>query len=438
MKTNLEKISNLQRKLNVEVPATAVQASFENVYKALQKRVDIKGFRKGKAPLATIKSLYGDRVKQDVLQDILETHYRQALNELKVDPISYPEFEFDDLDSEKPFSFSASFDVRPEINVRKFEGLEVEKEKFEVDEAQVDKVIENIRTSRAELGPVLEDRPAQMGDISIIDFEGFVDGKPLEGGKGENHQLDLGANQFIAGFEEGVEGMKVGGTKTLSLKFPDPYHSKDLAGKPVEFKVTLKELKKKALPEVTEEFLKSIGGPATVEDLRNSIRKDIEESEKKRIEGDLKNRLLKELVKNNPVDVPSSMLQDQKKTLVEDFESRMRQQGMSTQDYEEYKSKWDADFTKSASEMIQSGFLIDTLAKDLNLKCTPADIEARFEQYASQTGIELAKIKDFYGKPEQKSRLSYQITEEKVVAHLIEKAKIKEVPKSNLSDKTDA
>lgn len=438
MKTNLEKISNLQRKLNVEVPTDAVQASFENVYKALQRKVDIKGFRKGKAPLATIKSVYGDRVKQDVLQELLETHYRKALAELKLDPISYPEFEFDNLDQDQPFSFSASFDVRPEINLRKFEGLEVEKEKFAVDDSQVDKVIENIRTSRAELAPVLEDRPAQKGDITIIDFDGSIEGKPLEGGKGEGHQLELGSNQFITGFEEGIEGMKVGGQKTLSLKFPDPYHSADLSGKPVEFKVTLKEIKKRVLPEMTEEFLKTMGGPATLAELREQIRLDIEDSEKKRIEGDLKNRLLKELVKNNPVDVPQSMLEEQKKSLVDDFESRMRQQGMSGDDYEQYKSKWDSDFTKSASEMIQSGFLIDTIAKQLNLKSTNADVERKFEEYSKQTGIELDKIREFYGKPEQQNRLSYQLTEEKVVDFLISKSKIKEVPKSQLSDKTDA
>lgn len=438
MKTNVEKLSNLQRKISVEIPVDTVRASFENIYKTIQRQVEVKGFRKGKAPIATIKSLYADRVKQDVLQDLLDTHYRRAVIEHKLEPITFPEFEFDDLNQDQAFSFSASFDIRPEINVRKFEGLQVEKEKFEVGQDQIDKVITNIRNSRAELATVLEDRPAQKGDVTVIDFDGTVNGAPLEGGKGENHQLELGANQFIEGFEEGVEGMKPGQSKTLSLKFPDPYHSKDLAGKPVEFKVTLKEIKKRVMPELTEDFIKSIGGTGTPEELRGQIKKDIEESEQKRIDGDLKNRLLKELVKNNPVDVPAKMLEEQKKTLVEDFEQRMRQQGMSTDEYEQYKSKWDADFTRSASEMIQSGFLIDVLAKDHNLKCTPQDIEARYDEYAKQTGIDREKITEFYSKPEQKNRLSFQITEEKVIAFLMSKANVKEVPKSQLSDKTDA
>ncbi|WP_410468749.1 trigger factor [Bdellovibrio bacteriovorus] len=322
MKSNVEKVSNLSRKLNIEVPAAAVQTAFQKIFNGIQKEVTIKGFRKGKAPLATIKSLYADRVKQDVVQDLIQKHYSEALNEHKLEPISYPEFEFADPTENKDFSFSAAFDVRPEIVLKKYEGLEVEKEKIEFDAKKVDQVLENIRASRATFEVIADDRAAKKGDVAVINFEGFMGGAPLENGSGTDHNLELGASQFIEGFEDGIVGMKKGETKTLSLKFPDPYHSAELAGKPVEFKVTLNQIKTKVLPELTNEFIATLGGPSDLDALKKSIQEDLEQTETKRVEDAFKNRLLKTLVKENPVEVPPSLMKEQKASLVEDFKKR--------------------------------------------------------------------------------------------------------------------
>lgn len=434
MKSTVEKVSSLQRRLNIEVPQTVVANAFTKVFQGLQRQVEIKGFRKGKAPIATIKSMYGDRVSQDVAQDLIQQHYMQALTEHKLDPIGNPEFEFTDPKEENGFTFSASFDIRPDVNVKKAEGLEVEKEKYEFDEAKVTQVLDNIRGSRATLVDVLEDRPAQNGDTAIIDFEGFVDGKPLENGSGTGHNLELGTNSFIAGFEEGVVGMKVGGTKTLNLKFPDPYHSKELAGKPVEFKTKLTGLKKKQLPELNDEFLATLGGPSDLEGLKKAIRDDLEASEKKRVDDAFKNRLLKKLVKENPVEVPATLLKEQKEVLIEDFRKKMGEQGLPPDDFEDYVTKWNADFEKTAAEMIQSSFLIDAIARKENLLCKKEDLDQKFAEYAQQTGIEETRIREFYSRPEQMSRLTYQITEEKVIGHLMKSVKVKEVPASSLKD----
>jgi trigger factor len=434
MKSTIEKVGQLERRLNIEIPANVVADHFDKVFKGIQKRANIKGFRPGKAPLSTIKSLYGDQVKSDVAQELIQKHYFEAIKEHQLEPINYPEFEFDVPAEQAAFSFTANFEVRPEIALKKYEGLEVESEKFVFDEKRVDNVINNIRAARAQLVDVLEDRPAQNGDVAVVDFEGFVDGKPLDNGSAKDHHLELGARQFIEGFEEGVVGMKVGQTKTLHLKFPDPYHSANLAGKPVEFKVTLKGLKKKDLPELTDEFVKSLGGIESVEKLKATIREDIEKSEKKRIEGDLKNRLLKVLVKNNPVDVPPSMLKEQKEALIEDTKRRMREQGMSEADFAEYTKKWDADFSNTAAEMIQSGFLIDAIAKKHDLRWSEEELEEKYKEYAAQTGIDLERIKDFYSRPEQAQRLTYMITEEKVIDFLLKSAKVKEVDRAALKD----
>lgn len=437
MKSNVEKVSNLSRKLKVEVPAAVVQTAFQKIFNGIQKDVTIKGFRKGKAPLATIKSLYGDRVKQDVVQDLIQQHYVKALQEHKLEPISYPEFEFADPAENKDFSFAANFDVRPEINLKKYEGLEVEKEKYEFDTKKVDQVLENIRASRATFETITEARATKMGDIAIIDFEGFMGGAPLENGSGKNHHLELGAKQFIEGFEDGIVGMKAGETKTLSLKFPDPYHSVELAGKPVEFKVTLNEIKAKVLPELTEEFIKSLGGPSDLAALKKSIEEDLQQGEQKRIDDAFKNRILKTLVKENPVEVPPSLLKEQKASLVEDFKKRMTEQGMGENDFASYVEKWDGDFEKTASEMIQSSFLVDAIAKKHDLFCKKEDLDAKFAEYAQQTHIEESRIREFYGRPEQSSRLTYMITEEKVIAFLNKSVKVKEVPAGSLKEEAN-
>lgn len=437
MKAQVQITEGLQRKLNVEIAQDVVTSAFEKAYQDIQRQVEIKGFRKGKAPLATIKTMYKNRIQGDVAQDLIQKHYPVALQDQKIDPISYPEFEFEDPSEEKGFKFAAIFDVRPEVKVKKWEGLEVEKEKYKFDTAKIDQVITNIRNSKVTFVDVLDQRPAQMGDVAVIDFEGFVDGKPLENGAGNNHNLELGSKQFIDGYEEGIVGMKVGETRTLDLKFPTPYHAKDLEGKAVSFKVTLKSLKKKDLPEFNDELLKTIGANQTVEEFKKTIEQDSEQSEKKRIEDNFKNRLLKKLVEANPVEVPASLLKDQKAALIEDFKKRMTDQGMQPAEFNDYVQKWDSDFEKTAGEMIQSSFIIDKLSQEHNLMASQEDVEKKLQEYATQTNIEIERIKEWYNKPEQLSRLTYMITEEKVIKLITDKTKVKEVDAKDIKEESN-
>lgn len=439
MKSTLENVSSLERRLNIEVPAEVVTGAFDRVFRSIQKDAQIKGFRQGKAPLATIKSVYGDRVKQDVLQEVLQNAFFQAIQENKVNPVSSPEFEFtlQQLNEGQNFAFTANFEVRPEIILKNYEGLAIELEKFEVDEKRVDAVIDNIRNAHAEWIDLLELRPAQLEDMAKMDFVGRVNGELLENGSGHDFELELGSGRFIPGFEEGIVGMKVADTKTVSLKFPDNYHVADLAGRPVDFQVTLKSLKKKSLPELTPEFLAGKMGPGidSPEALRENVRKDLVDTEKKRIDSDLKNRLLRALVRANPTDVPPSLLKEQKAALVEDMKKRLTQQGLNEDDFAAYTDKWDSDFDTTAREMIQSGYLVDAIATQHELSFNDEDLEKKYAEYAQQTGIELARIRDFYSRPEQVQRLTYMITEEKVIEFLMKTAKVTEVKKENLKEK---
>lgn len=428
MKSSIEKLEGLERKLTIEVPADKIASAFDQAYKGIQKNANIKGFRKGKAPLNVIKKLYADRVQQDVLQDVVSDSYTTALDEHDLNPLTQPNVHFaGKLQEGSPFSYTAQFEVRPEVALKKYEGLSVEKQKLIIQEAQVESVLKNLRESRTTNTPILEDRTAQEGDIAEVDFKGTVDGQPLEGGQAENYQLELGSKSFIPGFEEGVVGMKVGSNKRIDIKFPDDYGHKDLAGKPVSFEVTLKKLNKKTLPELNDEFAKSVGGFENMDELKKAIEKDLTAQETKRINDDLKAQVLKALAKENPVEIPQALKASQKEALIQDVEKRMKDQGMTPDQFQEYKIKWDKEFDETAEFMIQSNMLVDKIASDQNLGASQKDIETKLDEYSKQTGIELKKIQDFYSDQGRLSQLHYQITEERVVEFLISKASVTEV-----------
>lgn len=431
MKPTVENVSKLERKMSFEIPSEEVAKAFEKSYLEIQKNAEIKGFRKGKVPMNKVKELFGDRAQSTVIQTLVEDSFFKALDEAHLDPINQPQLDMKPLEEGKPFTFSLTFEVHPEVELKKYQGLEVEKEKLTLDHSHVDKTIENIRKNQAQTVPVFEDRPAQKGDIAVIDFDGYVDGAPLEGGKGENHPLELGSNSFIEGFEEAVVGMKVGATHTAKLKFPDSYHVAAIAGKPVEFKITLKELKKQELPDVNAEFIEKIGFK-TLEDLKEAVLKDYTQSEEKRVQEDFKNRLLKELTQSNPMEIPQTLLQRQKEALIQDMNQKMGQQGMSEQQFNEYASKWDKDFTETATFIVQSSYLVNKVADQENLNATKEDVDKKIQFYITQTGIEEARIREIYDQPENRKRLMNTITEEKVLEFLTSKAKVTEVPKEKL------
>jgi len=428
MKTQIEKVSPLGRKLNIEIPAHLVTTTFNRIFQDVQKNVELKGFRKGKAPIAMIKTIYSDRVKQDAIQELLQMGYSKGLQEHNLNPVSYPKFEFDEVIDGSDFAFSAQFEIIPEVELKMYEGLELEKAVFKVDPKELESILENIRKSKATDEEITESRPAQIGDIATIDFKGFIDGKPLERGEGTDHPLELGSNSFVPGFEEGIVGMTLNQTKTLNLKFPENYHA-DLSNKEVAFEVTLKKLSQKVLPELSDELIQSLTGnsTSTIEDFKKTIQADLEDRQNKKTEDTLRELLLKKLILLNPFEVPESLIQNQKKLLVDDTHARMTKEGMTQKEFEDYTHKWDGEFTNTAKEMIQIAYIIDAIATKENLNATKADVDAKFEEYAKQSGIDIARVKEHFSKAESMNRMIHKITEDKVVNFLLSKANIKVV-----------
>ncbi len=432
--SNLEKLDGLNRKISVSVPANEVKEAFSEAYSSIKKDAKVPGFRPGKVPISKIKTIYQDQIKQDVIQQLVNKSYGVALQEHEVTPLDYPKIDFDTIDEDKEFVFSATFEVRPEVTLNNYKGLGVEKEILNIDSKKVDEVLDNMQKYHAEETPVLEDRTAQNGDVAIIDFEGFTNNAPLENGSSKDFRLELGSNSFIPGFEEGIVGMKVGVEMDLNLNFPEEYHEKSIAGQPVKFKVKLTQLLTKKLPDLNDALAQKVDENfKTFDDLKKRITDDLTKDETNRIEADLKNRVLRSLVKENPVEVPQSLMVEQKKKLIEDTKNRLKQQGFSDSDWEEYHKKWDSDLNDTAAFMIQSSFLIDALSSELKFKAEEADFDKKFEELAANMDLEADKIKDFY-KGDQKAQLAYQIVEEKVVKHLLDNAQIKELKADKLSD----
>lgn len=435
MKFRVEEVSPLERKLNVEVPVEVIVQSYTKVFKEIQKQAQIKGFRKGKAPIKVIRTMYKDRVQEDVVKDVIQTGFFQAIQEHKLDPIGEPNFEFEQILEDKSFTFSAAFEVRPEVKVKSYKELPVVREKLVVDAAKVADILTNLQKGQAESVAVFEDRAVRMGDVAVLDFDGFVNGEALEGGSAQNHELELGSQSFIEGFEEGLVGMKIGDAREIPLKFPEVYHAAHLAGQPVTFKVKLNGIKAKKVPELNDDFAKSLDPKfKTLDDLKSEIENDLKQNEMRRIDEDTRSRLLKKLVEINPVLVPPSMLANQKQMLIEDFGRRMRSQGMTEEQFKEYQVKWDQDFTNTASQMIQSSFLLSEIAADNKITASREDLQKKIQEFADRSQIDVARVQEFYNQPEQMNRLRFQVIEEKVVSLLLETAVVTEKDAKDIAD----
>lgn len=424
MKSNVENLTGLFKKLNVEIPPESVKAEFSKAYGELQKQTALKGFRKGKAPIEKIKQMYSESIGQEVARNLVQTSYFKAVHDLKLDPVSYPQFKFEPAKENQGFNFSANFEVRPEIKIQKFEGLEVESEKVNVTDEKVDSVITNIQNNYAEWVPLATSRPLQKGDTALIDFKGIINGEPLPNGAAEGHQLEIGSNQFIPGFEDGLVGMNKGETKNIDLKFPEDYQEASLKGQPVTFEVKLNDILTKKMPEMNEEFFKKIGEFSTLEQVKKDIREDLIKNEERKIENKLKEDLIKALITANPMEIPETILNEQKELLINNFKSRMQSQGFTDQNFDEYKGKWDQDFTETAKQMIQSAFLVEEFAKQHKLTTTAADITKKYEEISKQSNVNIEKVRQYYSQNNREQELRFQLTESKVFDVLKSKAKI--------------
>lgn len=435
MQVNVEQLSSIKKKISFEIPAERVQAETDKVFGEIRKRAVIPGFRKGKAPQGLIRKSYQEQVEGDVMKNLFNDTYFKYIQENSLFPVGYPILDTDPLTEGAPFKYTATIEVFPEVVVNNYEGFELVKEKYVADESAVDARINTMRENMAQLKPLAEERSAAIGDHVIIDFEGFVDGKKLDGGDATDHQLELGSNSFIPGFEEQVVGMSVGEQKQIKLAFPEPYHSAELAGKPVEFSVTLKEIKVKEMPELDDDFAQEFGEFETLADLKAKVAETIEKQEKERIERQFKDSLLNTLIEKNDFELPEAMIERQLSSMLENSKQRLQSQRMTLEmmglDEQSYKTQ----FRPVAASQVKGALLLHELATKTGIEVTGSDIEAYLRKIAEESGQDYERISKYYLKSDEaKQGLEEQIREEKVVELIASKAVISEKVKAELAE----
>jgi len=428
MQVNVEALSSIKKRLNFEIPADRVSAEIDKVFENIRKRTAIKGFRKGKAPRDMVEKNFHEQMEGDVVKNLFNDAYFKYLQDNKIYPVAYPHVETDKVVAGEPFKFSATIETYPEVKVEEYEGLEITRERLCVTDEMVDKRLAEIQENMAQLKPLEMERPAELHDFATIDFTGYLDGTPFDNGAAENHQLQLGSGTFIPGFEEQVVGMAVNEVKEFSVTFPEEYHSKELAGKVVSFKVTLKDIKVKEVPPLDDEFAKEVGEFETMSQLRDKVYEVFLKQEQERIEADVRDKLIAALIAKNDFEIPQAFVDRQLDNMLENSKQRLAAQRMSLEMMGMNEELYRLQFRSVAESQVKGSLLLDALADRENVTITDADAEARLHELAGENEQTFERMSTFYKSNKQAMEsLTHQLREERALDLLKRSAVVTEV-----------
>lgn len=382
--------------IEVSVEAEAFSKAVDEAYRKNSKRMQVPGFRRGKAPRKMIEKMYGTGVfYEDAVNATYPAAYEAAIDEKNIEPVDRASVEILDV-NEQGYTFKATVAVKPEVSLKEYKGLKAEKEAAEVTENEINNELERRREHNGRMVSV-EDRAAQNGDTAVIDFEGFADGVPFAGGKGEKHPLELGSNSFIPGFEEQVVGKKIGEEFEVNVTFPADYHAEELKGKAVVFKCKLHEIKVKELPELDDEFAKDISEFDTLDELRADIRAKMTEDKESKAQSALEDNLLEQVCEGMTADIPACMFESRVDEMVKDFEYRLQSQGMNLKHYLGYTGSDLESFRKSfapqAEAQVKTRLALEEIVRLEKFVPTAEEIEQEYEKIAKSYNMEVEKIR---------------------------------------------
>jgi trigger factor len=422
MQSEIREISPVLFEVTVEVPWERIQKDLNDTYREIGKTARIRGFRPGKAPNNVVKQVYGRQVKAQVTGTLVEQGLMQAVREHELHIVSQPEMEqAPKLQQGQPLTFKAKVEVRPKIGKVLTEGIEAWRRPIDVPTEEIDAEVERLRHQHAEIQVPEPMRPAQEGDLITIDYEVSVEGDVKEQLGAKGRQVEIGDAQLLPALKEGLLQMQPGSEKAIEVAFEDDHPNQDLQGRTAVFKVTVKELHEKLLPELDDEFAKDCGDYETLLELRLKLREGLEQNEKRRAQAEVKEQLVTSLIEHNDIPVPPSMVQQQQQMMMYEMAQLMQltgQAGAPGQDF--FKGLEDR-----AKRRVQAGILLGSLARQEGIEVTEADLNAKFQEIAAQTGKHVAKVKAEYQEA-QREALESQLLEEKVMALLTERAKIRE------------
>ncbi len=397
--------------MTVVVDAKTFNETVDRVYRRENKKISIQGFRKGKAPRAVIERMYGvGFFYEDALNELLPEAFQTAVDGSGIEYVGRPEIDVPVLDREKGAEIKFTVELRPELTVKAYKGLKVEKTVHTVDEHDVEHEIGHLREKASRVVPV-EDRAAEKGDVAVIDFEGFVDGTAFEGGKGVKFELTLGSGQFIPGFEDQVAGHSTGEEFDINVRFPEEYGAKELAGKDAVFKIKLHEIRGREYPEVDDEFAKDVSEFDTLEELKNSIRERLVKESEQQADTETENKLLEVLTEGLEGEVPDAMIEDRVDEMARDFDMRLRSQGLDFATYLKYtgtdEKSFRATFKPQAEKQVRSRLALEAVVRDAGIEVTDEEVEKEFGRLAEQNKLDVEKVKTFV--PEKELRADLKV-----------------------------
>jgi trigger factor len=427
----MEELSQVKKKLSFEIPWNDVKNELDVVYHEIGKKAKIKGFRPGKIPRKVLETYYKEQAQGDTVTNIVNKYYWQALDDKGIVPVSQPEINQEGIKENTDFSFSASFETEPEFEPKNYKGIELEKEELKVADSDVEKRIDEIREMFATMEEVKEDRPIANGDFVLIDFAGSLNGESYKELKADDYLLEIGSQRFVPGFEEQLIGMKNGETKDIKVVFPEGYHEKKFAGKEIIFNVTVKGLKEKKLPETDDNFIKNFDRYNSFEDLKNDVRKSLEEKARRTEEINLQNRITEILIKENDFEVPPSLVERQIYYMMIDTQKRMVSAGMDENSAMEFGYKMHDKFKDDAVKIVKSFLLMKKIAQKESFVAEEADVEKYIQELAVQNGQKYEVLKKMYDSEERKDSIKMELIQKKAFDFIEHNANIKIVEKAD-------
>lgn len=394
-------------KLTIEAGADELEKAIEKAYQKQKNQISIPGFRKGKVPRQMVEKMYGKEVFYEEAANLLiPDAYDKALDECEEDIVSSPKIEVVQIEAGKPFIFTATVAIKPEVKLGKYKGVKVDKIDTAVTDEEIDEEINKERENNARTITV-EDRPVKDGDMTSLDFEGFVDGEAFEGGKGEDYPLTIGSGAFIPGFEEQLVGAEIGKEVEVKVTFPEDYQAEHLQGKEAVFKCTVKEIKEKELPELDDEFASEVSEFETLAEYRENVKKNLTEKKEKDAKNAKEEAAIKAVVEASEMEIPEPMLESQQRQMVDEFAQRITMQGLSMEQYFQFTGtnyqQMVEQVKPQALERIKSRLVLEAVVKAENIEVSEEDYEKELETMAEVYQMELAKVKDLMGEREKKN-----------------------------------
>ncbi len=407
MSLQVEKLEKNMAKLTVEVPAEEVEAALQNAYLKNRKQISVPGFRKGKVPRQMIEKMYGPEVfYDDAANALIQKAYPQAADECELEIVSRPTVDIVQLEKGKSFIFTAEVAVKPEVTLGQYKGIEVEKADTTATDEEVAAELDKEREANSRTITV-EDRAVQDGDMTVIDFEGFVDGEAFEGGKGTDYPLTIGSGAFIPGFEEKLVGAEIGKEVEVDVTFPEEYHAKELAGKPAVFKCTVKEIKVKELPELDDDFAQDVSDFDTLEEYKADVRKKVEEKKAADAKAKKEDAVIEKIIEGATMEIPDAMVETQAERMVDEFAQRLQMQGLTMEQYLQFTGgNVQALVEQSkpqALKRIQSRLVLEAVVAAENLTASDEELDAELGRMAEQYKMEVEKLKEMFTEEDLKS-----------------------------------